>query len=126
MKASTFLVGLAAGVLAGSTAVLFSTPQSGSELRTNVKSVSSDWKNRLSDVKFQLSDLKQSIANLMKESKTHVPQTIDDLKKSVQKWQTDTAPIQENLQNEIASIQIAMEELEKSLAKHHKNPSPTN
>lgn len=126
MKASTFIVGLAAGVLTGSTVVLFSTPQSGSELRTNVKSISSDWKNKLSDVKFQLSDLKQSIANLTKESKTHVPQTIDDLKKSVQKWQTDTAPIQKNLQNEIASIQMAMEELEKSLSKHQKNPSPTS
>jgi gas vesicle protein len=126
MKASTFIVGLAAGVLTGSTVVLFSTPQSGSELRTNVKSISSDWKNKLSDVKFQLSDLKQSIANLTKETKTHVPQTIDDLKKSVQKWQTDTAPIQKNLQNEIASIQMAMEELEKSLSKHQKNPSPTS
>ena len=69
--------------------------------------------------------MKQSISNLTKESKTQVPQTIDELKKSVQKWQTETAPIQENLQNEIASIQMAMEELEKSLAKHQKDPNPT-
>ncbi len=125
MKASTFLVGLGAGLLAGSTAVLFSTPQSGTEMRTSVKNVSADWKDKLSEVKFQLSDLKQSISNLTKESKTQVPQTIDELKKSVQKWQTETAPIQENLQNEIASIQMAMEELEKSLAKHQKDPNPT-
>ena len=120
MKASTFLVGLGAGLLAGSATVLFSTPQSGTEMRTNVKNVSADWKDKLSEVKFQLSDLKQSISKLTKESKTQVPQTIDELKKSVQKWQTETAPIQENLQNEIASIQMAMEELEKSLAKHQK------
>ncbi len=125
MKASTFLVGLGAGLLAGSAAVLFSTPQSGTEMRTNVKNVSTDWKDKLSEVKFQLSDLKQSISNLTKESKTQVPQTIDELKKSVQKWQTETSPIQENLQNEIASIQMAMEELEKSLAKHQKDPNPT-
>ncbi|MBU0904861.1 MAG: YtxH domain-containing protein, partial [Firmicutes bacterium] len=91
MKASTFLVGLGAGLLAGSAAVLFSTPQSGTEMRTNVKNVSADWKDKLSEVKFQLSDLKQSISNLTKESKTQVPQTIDELKKSVQKWQTETA-----------------------------------
>lgn len=121
MKASTFLFGLAAGVFAGSAAVLFSTPQSGSELRTSVKSVSSDWKGKLSEVKYHFNDLKQSIAKLTKESKTQVPETLEELKNSVQQWQTDTAPIQENLKIEIESIQTAMEELEKSLMKHQKN-----
>ena len=123
MKASTFFIGLVTGVVAGSAAALFSTPQSGSELRSNVKTASSDWKDKLSEVKFQISDLKQSIARLTKEAKTEVPQTIDELKESVQLWQNQTGPIQENLQNEISSIQMAMEELEKSIAKHQKNPS---
>ena len=126
MKASTFFIGLVTGVVAGSAAALFSTPQSGSELRSNVKTASSDWKEKLSEVKFQISDLKQSIARLSKETKTEIPQTIDELKQSVQLWQNQTGPIQENLQNEISSIQIAMEELEKSIAKHQKNPSPIN
>lgn len=126
MKASTFFIGLVTGVVAGSAAALFSTPQSGSELRSNVKTASSDWKDKLSEVKFQLSDLKQSIARLTKEAKTEVPQTIDELKQSVQLWQNQTGPIQENLQNEISSIQMAMEELEKSIAKHQKNPTPAN
>lgn len=126
MKASTFFIGLVTGVVAGSAAALFSTPQSGSELRSNVKTASSDWKDKLSEVKFQISDLKQSIAHLTKEAKTDVPQTIDELKQSVQLWQNQTGPIQENLQNEISSIQMAMEELEKSIAKHQKNPTPAN
>lgn len=126
MKASTFFIGLVTGVVAGSAAALFSTPQSGSNLRSNVKTASSDWKEKLSEVKFQISDLKQSIARLTKEAKTEVPQTIDELKQSVQKWQSQTGPIQENLQNEISSIQIAMEELEKSIAQHQKTPSPVN
>lgn len=126
MKASTFFIGLVTGVVAGSAAALFSTPQSGSNLRSNVKTASSDWKEKLSEVKFQISDLKQSIARLTKEAKTEVPQTIDELKQSVQKWQNQTGPIQENLQNEISSIQMAMEELEKSIASHQKTPSQTN
>ncbi|HSO57643.1 MAG TPA: YtxH domain-containing protein [Paenisporosarcina sp.] len=126
MKASTFFIGLVTGVVAGSAAALFSTPQSGSELRSNVKTASSDWKDKLSEVKFQISDLKQSITRLTKEAKTDVPQTIDELKQSVQLWQNQTGPIQENLQNEISSIQMAMEELEKSIAKHQKNPTPAN
>jgi gas vesicle protein len=126
MKASTFFIGLVTGVVAGSAAALFSTPQSGSELRSNVKTASSDWKDKLSEVKFQISDLKQSIARLTKEAKTDVPQTIDELKQSVQLWQNQTGPIQESLQNEISSIQMAMEELEKSIAKHQKNSTPAN
>ena len=126
MKASTFFIGLVTGVVAGSAAALFSTPQSGSNLRSNVKTASSDWKEKLSEVKFQISDLKQSIARLTKEAKTEVPHTIDELKQSVQKWQNQTGPIQENLQNEISSIQMAMEELEKSIANHQKSPSQTN
>ena len=122
MKASTFFIGLVTGVVAGSAAALFYTPQSGSDLRSNVKMASSDWKEKLSEVKFQISDLKQSIARLTKEAKTEVPQTIDELKQSVQKWQNQTGPIQENLQNEISSIQMAMEELEKSIANHQKTP----
>ena len=55
-----------------------------------------------------------------------MPQTIDELKESVQLWQNQTGPIQENLQNEISSIQMAMEELEKSIAKHQKNPTHAN
>ena len=69
MKASTFFIGLVTGVVAGSAAALFSTPQSGSELRSNVKTASSDWKDKLSEVKFQISDLKQSIARLYKRIK---------------------------------------------------------
>ena len=126
MKASTFFIGLVTGVVAGSAAALLSTPQSGSNLRSNVKMASSDWKEKLSEVKFQISDLKKSISHLTKEVKTDVPQTIDELKQSVQKWHSQTGPIQENLQNEISSIQMAMEELEKSIAKHQKTPSPTN
>ncbi len=126
MKASTFFIGLVTGVVAGSAAALLSTPQSGSNLRSNVKTASSDWKEKLSEVKFQISDLKQSIARLTKEAKTEVPQTIDELKQSVQKWQNQTGPIQENLQNEISSIQMAMEELEKSIANHQKTPSQAN
>lgn len=123
MKASTFFVGLVTGAVVGSVAVLFSTAQSGSDLRSNVKVASTDWKEKLFDVKFQISDLKKSIARLTKEAKTEIPQTIEELKTSVQKWQNETGPIQENLQNEISSIQMALEELEKSLAKHQKNSS---
>lgn len=39
MKASTFLLGLATGVLGSAVAVLLTTPQSGKELRSSIKAI---------------------------------------------------------------------------------------
>lgn len=117
MKASHFFLGIAAGTIAGVSAVLLSTPQSGVELRSSLKSTSLDIRNKLSDVKLQLQDLKSSISRLSKQSKEVVPQTVEDLKKSIEQWQLETAPMQQHLQAEISSIQEAIEALEKTLPK---------
>lgn len=120
MKASTFFTGLITGLAAGAAATLFSTPQSGKELRTSVKSSSDDWKERLADVKEQVNGLKESINQLKLESKSHIPAAVDGLKQSMQEWQEDTAPAKEHLQLEIMAIQNAIEELQKSISKDKK------
>ncbi|MGI2329426.1 YtxH domain-containing protein [Planococcus sp. YIM B11945] len=117
MKASTFFLGLATGLVAGAAATLFSTPQSGKELRTSMKSASSDWKEKLSDVKEQVNNLKESIAHLSAETKSQVPAAMDGLKNSLESWQQNTAPAKEHLQLEIMAIQKAIEELQKSISK---------
>ena len=53
MKASTFFLGLATGTVAAAITVLYSTPKSGSELRTTVKSASTDLKEMFNDVKVE-------------------------------------------------------------------------
>lgn len=120
MKASTFFLGLATGLAAGAAATLFSTPQSGKELRTTMKSASSDWKENLADVKEKVNGLKDSIAKLTDEAKTQIPAAADGLKKSMESWQTDTAPAKEHLQLEILAIQNAIEELQNSISKDKK------
>lgn len=120
MKASTFFLGLATGLAAGAAATLFSTPQSGKELRTTMKSASSDWKENLADVKEKVNGLKDSIAKLTDEAKTQIPAAADGLKKSMETWQTDTAPAKEHLQLEILAIQNAIEELQNSISKDKK------
>lgn len=117
MKATHFLLGIATGAIAGATTVLLSTPQSGGELRSSIKSTSLDFKDKLSDVKLQIQKLKNSVSLLSKETKEVVPDAIDDLKKSFAEWKSETAPIQQLLQTEIHSIQQAIEELEKTLPK---------
>lgn len=121
MKASTFFIGLATGLAAGAATTLFSTPQSGKELRTSVKTASSDWKEKLADVKEQLNGLKESVNNLKLEAKSQVPAAVDGLKQSMEEWQNSTAPAKEHLQLEIMAIQNAIEELQNSISKDKKD-----
>jgi gas vesicle protein len=120
MKASTFFVGLATGATVGAVVTLFSTPQSGSELRSSVRTASTDMKGKLSEVKVKLADLKDSIANLTKESKEQIPEIIEGVTTSIQTWKTETSPIQERLQNEISAIQSSIEQLERTISKQPK------
>ena len=121
MKASTFFLGLTTGLVAGAATTLFSTPQSGKELRTSMKTTSSDWKEKLADVKEKIDKLKESVSELTTEAKEQLPETMDELKKSLEKWQQETAPAKEHLQLEILAIQNSMEALEKAISKDKKD-----
>lgn len=126
MKASTFFLGLATGLAAGAAATLFSTPQSGKELRTSVKTTSSDWKEKLADVKEKVNGLKESIATLSAEAKTQFPAAADGLKASMENWQEGTAPAKEHLQLEILAIQNSIEELQNAITKDKKDNKGKN
>jgi len=117
MKEANFFIGLATGLAAGAAATLFSAPQSGEELRTSVKTASTDWKEKLADVKVQVNQLKESINTLKLEAKAQVPPAVDGMKQSLAKWQEETGPAKEHLQLEILAIQNAIEELQKSISK---------
>ena len=120
MKASTFFTGLAAGSVAAAVTVLYSTPQSGRQLRTSVKSASSDMKEVFKDLKVKVADLKESISHLKKEAQVTVPSAIEGIKDSVEKWQQSTEPNRERMEKEIAAIQTALEELEQTIAAQQK------
>ncbi|KXH79293.1 YtxH domain-containing protein [Sporosarcina sp. HYO08] len=121
MKASTFFLGLAAGSIAAAVTVLYSTPQSGSELRTTVKNASTDMKDKLKEVNVKFDDLKESISHLTKEAKETIPSAIGGIKDSIGKWQQSTEPNKVSLEQEIEAIQAALEELEQSITVHQKN-----
>ena len=83
MKASTFFLGLVAGSVAAAVTVLFSTPQSGNELRKTIKNASTDMKDKFNDVKVCVDDLKESISHLTQETKESIPVAIEGIKGSV-------------------------------------------
>ena len=121
MKASTFFLGLATGLAAGAATALFSAPQSGQELRTTMKSSSSEWKEYLNELKVKVNGLKESINHLTEEAKSQLPEAVDGLKSSLETWTESTGPAKEHLQLEIMAIQNAIEELQNTLSKDKKD-----
>ena len=121
MKASRFFLGLATGLAAGAATALFSAPQSGQELRTTMKSSSSEWKEYLNELKEKVNGLKESINHLTEEAKAQLPDAVDGLKASLETWTESTAPAKEHLQLEIMAIQNAIEELQNTISKDKKD-----
>ncbi|MEK4026022.1 YtxH domain-containing protein [Sporosarcina sp. FSL W7-1283] len=116
MKASTFFIGLAAGAVTSAITVLYSTPKPGSELRSSVKTASQEMKDKLKDVRGKVADLKDSVTDLTKETKELVPETVEEMKDSVADWKRSTEHNKKRLEKEISAIQIALEDLEKSIS----------
>lgn len=118
MKTKPFLIGLTAGIIGGTISVLFSTPQSGHQLRTNIKSNADSTKEKLKDVKLQVSNVKQSINTLTNESKNNIPQIINDLKNSINTFSEEIEPTKNNLQQEIEALQNSISVIEKNIAQY--------
>lgn len=119
MKSSTFVLGLAVGSVAAAVTVLYSTPKSGPEVRNSLKSASSDMKGKIKNVNVQLAQLKNSISQLSKEVKSNVTSTIEEKIDCNDGWKPYTEPTRERLEKEVAAIQAALDDLEKTVAGQH-------
>ncbi|KSU62127.1 hypothetical protein AS034_08305 [[Bacillus] enclensis] len=121
MKVKSLTYGLIIGGVVGSVVSLLSTPSSGRELRSQIKSKKEDWSEVFEEMKVHLGDLKDSISSLSQEGKETVQQISKDLQASVKQWQASTEPNNQKLQQEIQLIQTKIEELENSLNNTNKN-----
>lgn len=116
MKAKPFLFGLGAGIIGGTIAVLFSTPQSGQQLRANLRSNAESTKDKLLDVKQQAGTVKQSVHSLSSEIQNNIPLIINDLKQTITTFTEEIEPSKNNLQQEIEALQNSISEIEKNVA----------
>ncbi len=116
MKAKPFLIGLTTGIVGGAIAVLFSTPQSGQQLRANLRANAEITKDKLFDVKQQVDTVKQSVSSLTNEVKNNIPQIINDLKQTISTFTEEIEPSKNNLQQEIEALQNSINEIEKNVA----------
>lgn len=118
MKAKPFLIGLTAGIVGGTIAVLFSTPQSGQQLRSSLKSNTDSTKEKFQDIKFQVNNVKDSVSSLTNEAKNNIPQIINELKQSINTFTEEIEPTKNNLQQEIEALQNSISVIEKNIAQH--------
>lgn len=63
MRAKTFLIGLSTGIVGGIAAVLFTTPQTGEQLRSNILENSKKAKENLLELKKQTINLKTQLSH---------------------------------------------------------------
>ena len=113
MNAKIFLLGLTTGAIGGAAAVLFSTPQSGSQLRQNIANNTYNAKLKLADVKYEAHNVMQSVSALKSEVQNNIPTIINEMKESITLFTQDIQPETEKLLQEIESLQNSINEIEK-------------
>ncbi|GEK33486.1 YtxH domain-containing protein [Kurthia sibirica] len=111
MNAKTFIIGLGTGLIAGTAAVLFTTPQSGKELQQTIKDRKISANEVKDEFKGRLQSIKDSIDMIKNEAKTTLPSTMAALKESVATFQEETAPNQERLKLHLEELQKAANDI---------------
>ncbi|MEK9199473.1 YtxH domain-containing protein [Lysinibacillus halotolerans] len=121
MRAKPFLIGLSTGIIGGLTAIIFSTPQSGNELRSNVARNLKIAKTRLSEIQHHSSSVKESIITLKNEAKNNIPNIMNDLKGSISNFRQEIGSDTEKLKEEIEGLQRSIAEIENNLSEINNN-----
>lgn len=115
MSKKKFLLGATTGALIGAAAVIFTTPQSGQQVRSKIKQNIHTAQLNFADVKDQSKHVIQAITTLSNEVKYNIPPIINELKDSFSAFQVDIQPNVENLQQEIDQLNSSIGEIEKNL-----------
>lgn len=111
MNMKSSLLGLAVGIVGGATAMLLSTPQSGKDVRQSFKSTKDASQEVGSELQQRFSSIKDAVDMIKSEIQTTMPNVVADVKTSVQKFQEDTAPIQNRLKGNIDAASQSANEL---------------
>ncbi|MCM3388615.1 YtxH domain-containing protein [Ureibacillus chungkukjangi] len=116
MRAKPFLIGLSAGVVGGLTTIIFTTPQSGKQIRSSIVQNTKIAKTNLEEIKHHSSSVKDSILTLKNEVKNNIPEIMNQLKESISKFNQDIEPDTAKLKEEIDGLQKSIIEIENNLS----------
>ena len=121
MKVKSFLLGVTTGIVSGAAVILFSTPQSGTELRKNLIANTKNIKSKLHEVQGELNNVKQSITTLKAEAQNNMPSIINELKDNLTTFKTEIEPETALLKQEIENLQNSISEIEKNIPSNKNN-----
>ncbi|MDN4493173.1 YtxH domain-containing protein [Ureibacillus aquaedulcis] len=116
MRTKPFLIGLSAGVIGGLTALLFTAPQPGKQIRSNISRNSKIAKSYLGEVKHHSVSVKDSFTTIKSEVKNNIPEIINGLKHSFSRFSQDIEPETAKLKEEIDGLQKSIIEIENNLS----------
>ena len=121
MKAKSFLLGITTGLVSGMAIMLFSTPQSGAQLRQSILANTDTAKSKLQDVQKELKQVKQSISTLTAEARNNMPSIIKELKENLVTFKQEIEPETINLKQEIEKLQNSINEIEQNITSNKNN-----
>lgn len=114
-KFHQYAAGFLIGTLAGSLIVLFSTPQSGKELRLRCKKMKNKLKRSSHQLKRDIASFKHNFQQLQIESKKAIKTVGHDIKDSFHNWKEETDPILRKLKSDIDALKAKAEQTAKEL-----------
>lgn len=112
MKVKSLVLGFVVGGTVSAAATLLTTPSSGKELRTNLKTQTNEWKEMISQLAQDSVLLKNQIAETSKEGTALIKNLTKEMKKSVEEWKVAVEPHQENIHDYLEQIEVSLKDLE--------------
>ncbi|TCP29276.1 gas vesicle protein [Scopulibacillus darangshiensis] len=111
-KLKSYAVGAAIGGVIGSVAVLLSTPKSGSEMRSDLKTKADDAKEPLKDFKSSFGGLRQQIKTIKNDGVPAIKSTVSDVAELVKTFQKEIQPHIKQIKQDVNELEKTKERLE--------------
>lgn len=118
MNGKSLMLGFLAGGAIAGIATLLSAPATGEETRKKLAANKNIALAELKELKHRLFEIKDSISVASLEGKSVFADFIQDIKLALNEWKTETAPIKQELANELKELEQTIAELEKNLSPH--------
>ncbi|WP_421384073.1 YtxH domain-containing protein [Bacillus salacetis] len=117
MKIKSITFGILAGSAIGTVAALLSAPQSGKDLKGQIKKNKDEWKAVFTEIKTNAVEVKDAVSRLSTEGKETITHLKDDMQNSIQAWQGSTEPNIQHIKDDISAIEQLAENMERKVSK---------
>lgn len=115
MSTKALVYGILVGGVVGAATALLTAPNSGKELRNQIKDSKGEWVKLVQELKEDAIDIKDSVTKASLEGKEIIKELAGDLKIAVEEWQKNIEPNKDAMQEEIKEIQATIAQLEQKL-----------